>query len=144
MNNGIHLTILTPVKKLIDITDVSEIFFQTQCGSICIMPNYAPMVTDLDIGVVLYTTANSSGILRISGGLAQIEANNTVTLFADGAEEATQIDVERAQRALQRAEALLATELSDLDYKNAMSAKLRALSRLEAVEMYKSTRRHKS
>lgn len=141
MDNGIHLTILTPIKKLIDVTDVHEIYFQTQCGSICIMPGYAPMVTDLDIGVVLYTKTNASGILRISGGLAQIESNNTVTLFADGAEEAANIDLPRAQRALQRAEALLATELSDLDYKNALSAKLRALSRIEAVELYKNKHR---
>lgn len=133
---GIHLTILTPVKKLIDVTDVNEIYFQTQCGSICIMPGYAPMVTDLDIGVVIYTKSTASGILRISGGLAQIEPNNTVTLFADGAEEAGNIDLPRAQRALQRAEALLATELSGRDYKEAMSAKMRALSRIEAVEMY--------
>lgn len=141
---GIHLTILTPIKKLIDVTDVNEIYFQTQCGSICIMPGYAPMVTDLDIGVVIYTKSTSSGILRISGGLAQIEPNNTVTLFADGAEEAGSIDLPRAQRALQRAEALLATELSDREYKEAMSAKKRALSRIEAVEMAQnSSSKHK-
>lgn len=140
MQDGIHLTILTPVKKLVDVAGVDEIFFKTQDGSICIMPGYAPMVTGLDIGLVLYTENNRTGILRISGGIAQIQLDNVVTLFADAAEEASSIDLAKAQQSLQRAEALLATELSDREYKNAMSAKLHALSRIEAVELYKNSK----
>ena len=136
MENGIHLTILTPTQKLVDVKGVSEIYFRTSAGSMGIMPGYAPTITDLDIGVVIYTHANTSGILRISGGLARIEENNKVTLFADVAEEASHIDLARAQKALERAEMLLVSELSDADRKNTTAAKLRALARIEAVELY--------
>lgn len=140
MENGIHLTILTPIQKLVDVTGVSEIYFRTSAGSIGIMPGYAPTITDLNIGVVIYTHANTSGILRVSGGLARIQENNVVTLFADVAEEASHIDLPRAQKALERAEALLATELSDLDRKSTTAAKLRALARIEAVELYNQSK----
>ena len=136
METGLHLRILTPSQKLVDETGVSEVYVYTAEGMLAIMPGYAPIITDLAIGVVTYTRGNVSGILRTSGGIIRVEESGKVTILADVAEEASQINLPRARKALERAEALLATELSDTDRRRATASKLRALSRIEAAERY--------
>ncbi len=136
METGLHLRILTPAQKLVDETEVEEVYVYTSEGMLAIMPGYAPIITDLSIGIVTYTKKNISGILRTSGGVVRVEEGGKVTILADVAEEASQIDLARAQQSLERADAKLSTELSDSDRRSVDEAKLRAMARIEAVQQY--------
>jgi F-type H+-transporting ATPase subunit epsilon len=138
MDENIHFVILTPNKKLLDEKDVTEVYFPVDTGSIGVMPGHAPMVTAVGTGVVLYTQENVSGFLKVTGGVAEI-SGNAVTLLVDVGEEASHIDLERAKRSLERAEARLAAkDLGNVDVKRAQISKEKALARIQAAELYQA------
>lgn len=138
MENGIHFVILTPSKKQLDEKNVTEVYFPTEHGTVGVLPGHAPMVTAVGTGAVLYSQLNVSGFYKVNGGVAEV-TGSTVTLMVDTAEEACDIDVERAQRALERAEGRLAAkDLGNIDAKRAEAAKARALARIETAELYQN------
>lgn len=135
---SIHLVILTPNKKLLDEKGVTEVYFPAEYGNLGVLPGHAPMITAVGTGVVLYSQSNISGFLKVTGGVAEI-SGHAVTLLVDVGEEASHIDLERAKRSLERAEArLVAKDLGNVDVKRAQSAKSRAQARIEAAELYQS------
>lgn len=136
-----RFVILTPNKKLLDIPNVEEVIIPGESGLLGILPNHAPLVTTIKYGVIIYTIGNTSGIYRVSGGVANI-LDDTVTVCVDVCEEAASIDVERAKSALERAEARLSSRepMNNLDLERAENAKLRAKSRLEASELYSQSK----
>jgi len=131
--NTLHVTISTPSKCLLDVSDVLEIYFPGAYGILGVFPAHAPLITTIGTGIVVYNQHDVAGIFKVTGGIAEI-ADNSVTLLVDIAEEATSIDIERAKRSLERAESrLLAKSLDNVDVKRAETAKARALARMEAV-----------
>ena len=135
MNDSIHFVILTPNKKLLDEKDVTEIYFPASYGVIGVLPGHAPMVTEIGTGVAIYTRKNVSGYLKVTGGVAEI-SGECVTLLVDIGEDAANIELERARRSLERAEARLASkDLGNVDVKRAQQAKERAQARIEAAEL---------
>jgi F-type H+-transporting ATPase subunit epsilon len=136
--SSIHFLILTPNRTLIDEKDVEEVYFPTEHGSVGILPDHAPMVTTVGTGVVVYSQKNVSGFLKVAGGIAEV-LDNTVTLLVDTGEEASNIDVNRAKRALERAEGRLAAkDLGNIDVKRAQAAKKRAQARIQTAELYQT------
>ena len=136
--DSIHFIILTPTKKLLDEKDVSDVYFPADYGIVGILPGHAPMVTAVGTGVVLYSQKNVSGFYKVTGGVAEI-CNNCVTLLVDVGEEASNIDLDRAKRALERSEGRLAAkDLGNVDVKRAQSAKARATARIQAAELYQN------
>lgn len=135
---SMHFTILTPTKKLLDEKEVTEVYFPAEYGVLGVLPGHAPMVTAVGTGVVLYSQKNVSGFLKVTGGVADI-TNTSVTLLVDTGEEASNIDLERATRALERAEGRLAAkDLGNVDVRRAQAAKARAQARIEAAELYQN------
>ncbi|MES2613857.1 MAG: ATP synthase F1 subunit epsilon [Bdellovibrionota bacterium] len=133
---SIHFVLLTPNQKLLDEKNVTEIYFPAECGVIGVLPGHAPMVTAVHTGVVIYSQKNVSGFFKVTGGVAEI-SESSVTLLVDVGEEASNIDLERAKRALERAEGRLAAkDLGNIDTKRAEAAKARAKARIEAAALY--------
>ena len=94
-------------------------------GSFEVLKNHAPMIAAIDVGPLVVTDKNGSPItFATSGGFLEV-ADNAVTVLAQTAELATDIDVERAKAAEQRAVEALAGTL-DADTKARMT---RALDR---------------
>ena len=136
--DDIHLVILTPNKKLVDELHVAEVFFPTETGRVGILPDHAAMVTAVGTGVVSYLQKNVSGFLKVAGGVAEV-CDNTLTLLVDTGEVASNIDVDRAKRALERAEGRLAAkDLGNVDVKRAQKSKERAFARLQTAELYQT------
>ena len=137
--DDIHLIILTPNKKLIDELHVAEVFFPTETGRVGVLPDHAAMVTAVGTGVVSYLQKkNVSGFLKVAGGVAEV-CDNILTLLVDTGEVASNIDVDRAKRALERAEGRLAAkDLGNVDVKRAQSSRERALARLQTAELYQT------
>ena len=136
--DSIHLIILTPSKKLLDEKNVSEVFFPADYGVVGVLPGHAPMVTTVGTGVVLYSQETVSGFYKVTGGVAEI-CNNSVTLLVDVGEEASNIDLDRAKRSLERADGRLAAkDLGNIDVKRAQSSKERATARIQAAELYQN------
>ena len=73
-------------------------------GDIAFLSNHAPFLGALDIGVVrIQTSGGGEEQAAVHGGFVEV-SNNQVTILSDVAELASQIDVERARAAAQRAE----------------------------------------
>jgi len=106
-------------------------------GQLGILPHHAPLITALQPGELIVRKGDEEEIFVVGGGFMEV-AHNKVTILADSAERADEIDVERALAAKQRAEARLAEKRAeDVDYARAEAALRRALARLRAAEYSK-------
>ncbi|MFS8583864.1 MAG: ATP synthase F1 subunit epsilon [Acidimicrobiia bacterium] len=72
-------------------------------GEIAFMPGHAPFVGALAIATATLRTPQGDELVAVHGGFVEV-SDDTVTILSDVAELASQIDVERAQRAKERAE----------------------------------------
>ncbi len=67
-------------------------------GSFGVLPNHAPLLSELETGELRYRRSGGEEVrLAVSGGFLQI-FNNTITVLADSAERAEEIDLDRARR----------------------------------------------
>lgn len=81
-------------------------------GRMGILPNHSPLLTMLDFGEVMVRTAGHEEYFAIGGGFLEVQPDH-VTILADSAEQADEIDVERAEQARQRAEEVMRTGVKD-------------------------------
>ena len=72
-------------------------------GDIAFLPGHAPFVGALEIATVTIRSAGGDELVAVHGGFAEV-SNDTVTILSDVAELSSQIDVERARQAKERAE----------------------------------------
>ncbi|GAA2654203.1 F0F1 ATP synthase subunit epsilon [Streptomyces aculeolatus] len=88
--------------------EASRVIARTPSGDIGIMPGHQPLLTVLESGPVTIRTTGASGdgtvLAAVHGGFISF-ADNKLSLLAEIAELSDEIDVERAERALERAKA---------------------------------------
>jgi F-type H+-transporting ATPase subunit epsilon len=109
-------------------------------GMMGILPNHAPLLTTLKLGVVTVRFGGNEEYFTIAGGIAEIQPDK-ITILADAAENVSEIDVERAEAARRRAqEALAKGPPPDTDTYLAIEAALRRSNlRLDAVKRFRKT-----
>jgi F-type H+-transporting ATPase subunit epsilon len=98
-----------------------------------ILPDHTPLISQLKTGVLSYRQGNQNRRMHVSGGFIEVASDN-VSILSDVAEKPEEIDVERAQRAKERAERLLASRGEDIDFDRAELKLQRALARLQVGE----------
>lgn len=111
-------------------------------GEMGILPNHAPLLTTLNMGVIKVRKGNQEEIFTVTGGLAEIQPE-IVTILANAAEHIDEIDIARAEAAKTRAQELLeqGSSAEDLDRYLAVEAALRRSNlRLEATRKYRTGR----
>ena len=91
----LKLEIVTPEKKVVDET-VDSVTVPTANGEIGILQNHAPLISALKSGVLSYTKGSVSERMVISGGFVEVGIN-TVSILADVAETASEINVDAAR-----------------------------------------------
>jgi F-type H+-transporting ATPase subunit epsilon len=107
MADTIQLEIVTPERLVVDDTaDYIEIPGKT--GYVGVLPGHAPLITEVSIGEIHYRKGPVMNRLAVAAGFAEVLPNK-VTILAETAEKAGEIDVSRAQAARQRAEEALRT-----------------------------------
>ncbi|MCL5056414.1 MAG: F0F1 ATP synthase subunit epsilon [Actinobacteria bacterium] len=127
-----RLEIVTPEKKVFS-GDVRFVVAPGELGQLGFLPNHAPLMSGLKIGLVKVEQEGKTFKVAVSGGFVEV-ARNKVTILADSAEREDQINRERAEQAKERAEKRLSEKQSDLDIKRAEMALQRALNRLKAAQ----------
>lgn len=113
--------------------DVEFVVLPGQAGELGILPNHAPLIAGLNVGVLRYTKDGNTRRMAISGGFVEV-ADNQVTVLAETAEPGEMIDLARALAAKERAEKRLAQRDGDVDLKRAEFALRKALARIKAAE----------
>jgi len=96
------LEIVTP-EKLLFSQGVDFVVVPGSEGDFGVLPGHCLLLSKLRIGELQYTTGETTESVSILSGLAEVTPTR-VTILADIAEKAEEIDIERAQAAVQRAE----------------------------------------
>lgn len=105
-------------------------------GQLAILPRHAPLMTTLDYGELIFRRGTNETSFAIGGGFLEVHSDK-VTVLADVAENADEIDAERAEEARKRAEERLQNPSADqtsVDLARAQASLQRALLRLNVVE----------
>ncbi len=103
-------------------------------GGFQVLKNHAALLTALDVGRIrLRNAQQNESSYATSGGFVEVR-DNVVTILAETAERAEDIDVARAERARERAEARLHHPEADTDIERARAALIRALNRLKVAQ----------
>jgi F-type H+-transporting ATPase subunit epsilon len=124
------VNIVTPDGPVYE-SDVEMVSTKAQSGELGILAGHIPMVAPLAIGVVrLKKGGKEQDLVAVSGGFLEVRPDQ-VTILAQAAERSSDIDVERALRAKERAEQRLRdSHQEDIDFKRAELALQRAINRL--------------
>jgi F-type H+-transporting ATPase subunit epsilon len=99
---------------------------------------HAPLIAGMDIGMVLIMGAEDRvvHIIAVSGGFVEVKGGS-VTLLAEAAERADDIDTLRADSALTRARDRLSKHFAEIDVERAEVALRKALNRKRAAQRLK-------
>jgi len=130
----LRLEIVTPVRTVYS-QDANLVIARTVEGEIGVMAGHIPLVTVLVPGVMRVRDA-SEGEQRIaiSGGFLEVSPDSKVTVLAQTAETAEEIDIERARQAKARAmERISGGRQPEVDVARAEMALKRATARLQAA-----------
>jgi len=91
----LNLEIVTPEKKVLS-EPVDAVTVPTASGEVGILENHAPLISALKAGILSYSKAGATERMMIAGGFLEVSRNN-VSVLADTAERADEIDVESAK-----------------------------------------------
>jgi len=132
----IELVVVTPERQLAR-EAVVEVTIPGLEGALGVLPGHAPLMTELGIGELSYRTGTSSEPISLSviRGFAEVLADH-VTVLAETAERAEEIDVARAEAAKARAEKRLASNDTNIDWDRAGIALQRSLIRIQVAKKH--------
>jgi len=130
MADKIHLEVLTP-EKLALREEVDEVVVPGLGGELGILPEHAPLISQLQTGVLVYRQGAEKKVMHVSGGFVEVLPDR-VSVMSDVAERPEEIDIERARRARERAEKRLASG-GDIDFRRAALKLDRALTRMQVA-----------
>ena len=134
---ALQLVIVTPTRQLLRL-QATEVTLPGANGYLGVLPGHAPLMTELGIGELTFHSAKPSEPISIIRGFAEVLPDR-VTVLAETAEFATEIDIERAEAAKARAEKRLASSDSNIDWDRAAVALQRALIRIQVARKYRGT-----
>ena len=132
MEKSLKLEIVTPDKLVLD-EQVDYVGAPGFNGEFGVLPNHIAFLSALQIGNLYYKQGGKAHYVFLSGGFADV-SNNKVTILAESAEKAEEIDLERARKAKERAEQRMAQQKEKVDFARAQAALQRAMARMRAGE----------
>jgi len=107
MAQKLTLVVVTPERTVVE-TEADEVQLPGELGYLGILPGHTTLITLLKTGVLSYKDAGTEKFFALSSGFAEI-ANDRVTVLADSAEDAREIDANAAEQDRARAEEALKT-----------------------------------
>lgn len=131
MADTFEFEIVTPEKLVVrDVAEEMQI--PGKNGYLGILPGHAPLITELAVGEITYRNQGYTHRLAVAWGFAEVLPDK-VTVLAETAERADEIDIKRAADAKQRAEQRLLSADPNTDFDRAERALQRADSRLQVA-----------
>src|SRR6476659_4115714 len=125
----LQLQIVSADRLLVD-ERVDEVEIPGSEGYFGVLPGHTPLLALLGAGELWYRQGQEKHHLMLAFGFAEVLPDR-VTILAQTAEKAEEIDVARAEAAKRRAEERLAQPSMDMDFERARIALMRALARLQ-------------
>lgn len=132
MADTFQLEIVTPEKMVVrDVAEECQI--PGKNGYLGILPGHAPLITELGVGEITYRNDGYTHHLCVAWGFAEVLPDK-LTILAETAERAEEINIKRAEEARKRAEDRLKSGSTEVDYPRAEDALHRAETRLQVAE----------
>ena len=128
---SLTLDVVTPDRPIVH-EEVDEVQLPGAEGALGILPRHAPLLAQLQPGELWYRKGADRHFLSIEFGVAEVLPDR-VTVLAQIAERAQDIDVARAEAARQRAEERLARTSRDVDLERARISLTKSLVRLRVA-----------
>ena len=132
MASTIRLEIVTP-DKLVLSQDVEYVGVPGLMGQFGVLKNHIPFLSALAIGSLYYRTEGKIHYVFLSGGFADV-TRDKLTILAESAERAEEIDIARAKKAREKAEQRLQQEQDRANAARAEAALKRAIHRITTKE----------
>ena len=127
----IQLLIVSADRALVNET-VDEVEIPGWDGYFGVLPGHTPLLAVLHVGELWYRQGQEKHYLLIAFGFAEVQPGR-VTILAQGAEKAEEIDLARAEQAKKRAEERVSRPTVDMDAERARIALLKSLIRLQVA-----------
>ena len=125
------LEIVTPDQSLVR-AEVDEVQLPGSEGYLGVLPGHTPLLTTLTVGELWYRIGQEKYFLAIASGFGEVLPEG-VTVLAEIAERAEDLDVTRAEAARKRAEERLTKGAIDIDLERARIALLKSLIRVQVA-----------
>ena len=138
----LKLEIVTQEKQVLA-TEATSVSIKTEMGEITVLPDHIPLFTKLVIGEMRYREpgSNQTHYYAISGGFMDVGVGNQVTILADHALRADDINEALVEQARQEAEEAMKNQTSQRDFMIAEASLRKALNELKIAQKRKTSKR---
>jgi F-type H+-transporting ATPase subunit epsilon len=135
----LHVDIVSAEAEIFSGT-VTMVFAPAEMGEVGIAPRHAPLLTRLKPGEVrVQQTDGTEQSFFVSGGMLEVQPH-VVTVLADTAIRAHDLDEAAAMQARERAERILADKHADIDYAKAQAELAQSIAQLRAIQKLRQKR----
>lgn len=140
MTMMMHVDIVSAEEEIFS-GQAEMVFAPALMGEVGISPRHAPLLTPLKPGEVrVQTKPGEQEFFFVSGGILEVQPH-VVTVLADTALRAHDLDEAAALEAKQRAEKMLADKQTDIDYAKAQAELIEAMAQLQAIQKLRKIRK---
>lgn len=137
-HTDLQLEIVTQESKLLD-EKIQQITITTESGEVTILPGHIGLFTRLKEGVMRYMQDGKQHVVAILGGFMDVSPSGTVTILADAADRAENLDIVAIEAAKAKAEKVLAEKAdSPADYAMAETALRKMYLQLKAARIHRT------
>ena len=140
MANKIKFKIVTPERTVFE-DEIDQLTLPTQEGEITVMANHIPLIAVLQAGELVAKKGSEEIAMAVSGGMVEVRSNE-ITILADTAERAEEIDIARAEEAKQKAEKLKDEKIrmDETEYATAAAIFEKNLARIKVARKHLTRR----
>jgi len=128
----LRLEFVTPERAIVH-EDVDEVGVPGEDGHFGVLPGHAPLLASLATGELWYRVKGEIKYAFVAGGFVEVVPDR-VSVLAQVAERAEEIDAQRAEASKRRATDRLSKPAADVDFERARIAMMRAIARLQVSE----------
>lgn len=129
------LEIITP-EKVIFKDEIDEVIVPTENGEIAILPNHINLLTQVNPGELIIKKGSGQQHLAITGGFLEVQ-NNKISILAEYAVKAQDIEVALSMEAKKRAEKVMREKSTDNELKIAQAEMIKAILELKVATKHK-------
>ncbi len=130
------LELVTPERAVVR-EAVDELQIPGAEGHLGVLPGHTPLLTTLQVGELWFRQGSEKFYVSVAFGFAEILPDR-VTVVAQIAERAEDLDVTRAQEAERRARERLGTSTGNIDFERARISLMKSLIRLQVASRIRS------
>jgi len=126
--------VVTPDKVLVS-QEVDSVVAPGSLGEFGVLPGHISFLSGIVPGEIRFTDGANQESMVVTTGFAEV-SNDKVSILVDAAEKASEIDLERARKAMERAKERLVKSrgVEDVDFLRAEAALKRAIVRVKIAE----------